>query len=716
MQKQRCHQIVQKSAISISQVTEKINEDIDILFDKIKESIAIVDNNKHDLLHDKIIKHFFLSPNESIDTINLTHGVSVYLNKKTKKFSRIVIDSRNYDEEFESIIDEECRKSKKKIDKKSTTPEITSNATKEKIEKPEIVFSKQNDGENNYILHETETKKYIQKHLVSNEYMVVTLFGSSQMGKSEQIKILTGIDHETGNITRSITKGATIAYAGKIKDIYKRVDLKPPNNEYINREVFFIDTEGIYSDAKKGCIASLLLPFLVLSSKVVKIMYFNPGTSIANFLDLCKIYVNILDENNDDVFKDKLIVKAIDIPREYENDPTTEIKKNLDFLNNSEITESFRDISLYPQFVPGGPWNSKIKRHDPHFTQYFLDELFSNPKRTKVYTNADEFVESIKGIDYVSIKRLFEEKTTAEKTLKYICCDINDDIRRFFLDILDTMEYDEESINKFYKKQIELKLENVARKNSIPKKYIDKYLEKEKKIFNQFKDQFLQRVLKYKEFKGNVINAKTTKEKIYYQLQYISKQVQGLAQLCADHIFLCIENNFTKIDNYEKTIILFIENVKDHCLKTLNYLKIPISIIHENIKDDINSIFTKFCEFRTFTFYREHGIVSRVIKYFKDTIIETKNPKELIPGVLFYDNEVTGKFYKIEVRDRKYDKTDNIEMVEKFFNNKIFEKLDDSQKESFISEKSEQDNFTDMTYEQIDKLAIKYGKTIQVPS
>ena len=70
--------------------------------------------------------------------------------------------------------------------------------------------------------HPKRVREYIDKALSSVEsksFILLSFFGCSQLGKSTLSKIITGIDHEIGNGINSETSGATIAYAGTIKDI-----------------------------------------------------------------------------------------------------------------------------------------------------------------------------------------------------------------------------------------------------------------------------------------------------------------------------------------------------------------------------------------------------------------------------------------------------------------------------------------------------------------
>lgn len=167
----------------------------------------------------------------------------------------------------------------------------------------------------------------IQKHATHSEFIFITIVGKSQNGKSHLAQILSGIKHEIGDMLSSQTQGATIAYAGTIREIYLRLNLTPPNSEYCDRDVFISDTERLFDETEKGPIASLIMPLLVLSSNIVAILRTNPDSSFTNFLSICKSFIKISDEESQDPFQSKLLVRFIDYPPRIREDVNSEIEK-----------------------------------------------------------------------------------------------------------------------------------------------------------------------------------------------------------------------------------------------------------------------------------------------------------------------------------------------------------------------------------------------------
>ena len=274
----------------------------------------------------------------------------------------------------------------------------------DKINNPEVFYMKiKNKNGIKYEFQEDKVLKYIKKYNVHGEFIVFSLIGKTQCGKSKLTEILTGFEHKIGNLCECATEGATIAYGGTIKDIYTRIHLEPPEYKNQDTDVFFIDTEGIYDDPSQESMASLLIPLLVFSSKIVAFFDPKPDASLISILSSYKSFI-VLNElgKSEDPFHDKIIVRIKDFPPKA-------VKEDVEYYANffekkSDVAKYFNNESLYPVFAPGGPYDHTKKCHEPKFNKYFLDQIFFsflNPNIRQdqiVYCSPEIFVENVRTV------------------------------------------------------------------------------------------------------------------------------------------------------------------------------------------------------------------------------------------------------------------------------------------------------------------------------
>ena len=100
--------------------------------------------------------------------------------------------------------------------------------------------------------------------------------------------------------------------------------------------------------------------------------------------------------NNEDPFENKLIVRLKDYPDVNKKD--VDYYTSL-FENKSYLVKIFKDQSINPIFIPGGPFDIAEQKHDPKFTKKFLDTIFDsflNPKSINniFYSDPKQFVEN----------------------------------------------------------------------------------------------------------------------------------------------------------------------------------------------------------------------------------------------------------------------------------------------------------------------------------
>lgn len=576
------------------------------------------------------------------------------------------------------------------------------------------------DGKVVYRFQEKKILEYIQKHATHSEFIFITIVGKSQNGKSHLAQTLSGVKHEIGDMLSSQTQGATIAYAGTIREIYLRLNLTPPNNAFCDRDVFISDTEGLFDETEKGPIASLIMPLLVLSSNIVAILRTNPDSSFTNFLSICKSFIKISDEESQDPFQSKLLVRFIDYPPRIREDVYYEIEKaTRNILEKSQTVRCFNEQSIHPIYVPGGPWDCNKKCHVPEFTKNFLDKLFSNQDNLIVYSSPQKFVSDVKQItnsplaDYARINEMFKEKNSAERLLGYICIQIERESNNYFMNCLERMDFNKDDYQDFFQEKVVMQLTNGAIQNNINQTYFDKYIKLEEKKLNNKVSEIKIRISKFKKYKFKLNNAKSQKSKFVESLKYLSDTVADSAQNASETIFRNVNNNFTKIETYQDIIIRSINGQKRFCIRQLLESPINIPEIVDYIRNDINAIFQKLLEFKEFTFYRQHGVISKILKFIFDSDEFKAEADEILPKVWALVNSSTDKYFAILFDPRGY-LNEFSDLINSHVEDKIMASLNDEQKAAITSYIQENDTkyVADLSEEQIENLVKNHARSI----
>lgn len=581
-------------------------------------------------------------------------------------------------------------------------------------EKPQDFYVKNIvNGKNEYIFQSQKILKYIQTHSRNDEFIIITFLGKSQVGKSHLITKLSGVQHKIGNIIEPQTEGATIAYAGTINEIYKRMGLPVPQTESCKCDVFFCDTEGVYSETERGSIALLLMPLLIFSTKIVAVLPSTPDDALTNFLAICKNFIKIADGEREDPFKDKLIVRPIDYPPTVSSNPYKDVQEYTKILKeNGDISKKFKEHSINPIYVPGGPWDSEKKCHNQAFIVNFLNVLFSNVNDSIIYSNPTFFIENVEEINNSplaqneDIMAMFKEKNIAERVLDFASIKIEADINNYFNDILKNMKINEQEVRQFFEKNVELKLISIVKSNKIKKKFQDIYLQKLNDYFKRKRLELEIRIKKYNEYKEE-LQKLTSIKKIYIQdLNYLSDFVKERSQTAANYIFHCVNRHFTKIEKYAYIIINEIEAQRINCNNAVMNANIDSEEIRDDIQLDIKSIFDKLKEFEEYVFYRKHGFISRILKGIMDKNLRKKTKKvELCHKVLGMMNVKRKKIVNILVKPREY-LTVYSEVLNKIVEQHIWSQLSEEQREKLneYAEENDIESIADLTNEQIDDL------------
>lgn len=459
--------------------------------------------------------------------------------------------------------------------------------------------------------------------------------------------------------------------------------MEPSNSEFNDREVFICDTEGVYDRENRGSIASLIMPLLILSTKIVVFSDHKPDDSITNFLAICKSFIKINDGNIEDPFKDKLIVRCIDLPHVFD-DPEQGMNEAMSLILSSNISTYFSKHNISPTYIPAGPFDWRAKSYDPYFTEKFLNLVFSNQENSIVFSNPQKFIDDAKMInespmsDCARILVMFKEKNFAQKLLDFICIQIEAKINDFFEEQLKSVVYDEKILSIFFQENVVSELTKITDQNKIKEMYLNEYIEIERKYFESKQLELKKRILNIKKYKDQLAKAKNLKERVESDLNYISELVQDRAQKAANLIFYNVKNHYTKITEYEYIITSNIRNQNTICIQSLQNTDIP-NQIRSQIGSEINKIFDSFYNFKEFVFYRECGWVSMLLSMVFDYEEESGQKEEIAPGVFGIINKSNDKYLRIDVYPRKYNVKFN-DLLNKIIENQIMEKLNSEQR------------------------------------
>lgn len=220
-------------------------------------------------------------------------------------------------------------------------------------------------------------KEYIETKCPNKKFVIITLSGASQRGKSTFAKILTGVDHRIGIGTRPITDKSSIAYAGTIADLQKKFDFTVPETVDPSLGVFIADTEGINSTTNNEEISNVVLPLFSLSNRIVFFINEEPDNCIGDFLSVCKILQCNKEKGTSkrekeriaQFFDEQLLIYVKGAPKSMYHDEINEKSLNsaIDIVNNTnDFTNKkfFDDEKIHPTFVPGGPYKQPIMTID----------------------------------------------------------------------------------------------------------------------------------------------------------------------------------------------------------------------------------------------------------------------------------------------------------------------------------------------------------------
>lgn len=345
--------------------------------------------------------------------------------------------------------------------------------------------------------------------------------------------------------------------------------------------------------------------------------------------------------------------------------------------------------------------------------------MFSNQDNLIVYSSPQKFVNDVKQItnsplaDYARINEMFKEKNSAERILGYICIQIERESNNYFMNCLERMDFNKADYQNFFQEKVVMQLTNGAIQNNINQTYLDKYIKlEEKKLKNKISEIKI-RILKFKKYKFKLDNAKSQKSKFVESLKYLSDAVADSALNASETIFRNVSNNFTKIETYQDIIIKSINDQKRFCIRQLTESSISIPEIVDYIQNDINTIFSKLLEFKDFAFYRQHGVISKILKFIFDSDEFKAEADEILPKVWALVNSNTDKYYAILFDPRGY-LNEFSDLINSHVEDKVMASLNDEQKEAITSYIQENDTkfVADLSEEQIENLAKNHVRSI----
>lgn len=682
--KDLCLRKLEQLQIDHQKIINKIKSDISDIFNILSQFKINTFYRQHGVFS-WAISIFFDSRNELPDPEEIVPGFKAYINKKTKTYCRFVIENRQYESKFEKILDEKgdieilsnLNTDQKNFISKYLHDMIEPKLEEEKIATLEKLFVKNENLE--YVFQKNNILSYIMKNATHEKFLFYLLFGKSQLGKSSLCQCLTGVQHEIGNTCGSKTEGATIAYGGTIKEIYERLKLHPPSNEDLNCDVFVCDTEGIFNESENEKLALLLIPLMIISSKIVIFIPSSPDDSLTKFLAICKYFISDTymknnEQGEQNPFCDKLIARIVDYPDEDEDinyTPEDIARLTQEYIKESNNKAFFDQQMIEPIFVPGGPWDNQNKCYNQSFMQNFLDQLFANHQNAISYSNPTKFVDDINIIVNISIDEnnenkmeMFKDKSFTERFLDYEMSIIEKNINNFYLEYLEKMKINEEENNKFIQNNIILELNDFFESHQLDQKYYEKYYQLASEKFNEKLEYLRISIFKYNEFNEQIKKAKNEKEKLIKTLKYLSIQIQFQSQISADYILYCVNTHYIKISMYEDDIISFLNRLQRICINFLSESNIKIQAIKDDINNDIGVIFKKLTKFKSFVLYREHGIFSRISEYFYNKKKIVTEEYIMAPGMIGIFDINTKKCIKIFVENRRYDNSDEIDRID----------------------------------------------------
>lgn len=495
----------------------------------------------------------------------------------------------------------------------------------------QIIYIKAND-----------IKEFIEAHSRQEKFALILFIGQS-VGKSTLIQELSGVEQEIGDIYHSKTTGAVITYAGKVSEIYNRLKAQSQKVLHPNLNIYFIETEAIYGSCPNEIVTKIMLPFCHLSGRIITCIDKNEITSNAQFLSLLNkhLFLRYYKREENQYFVRKLTLFIRDIPNnDDENVSYEESATNLmNAFCRSDLIKTYEREGFIPNVVFGGKFTDNHHRNKNLIVLFNdiisnIDQnvIFNSPKDLSAHINcleqSNEFFIKFCGLNQSKVLTEAAETIALEFTRSL---SESPNLKTF----QELQNHRDEAIREFNEVAEQNGIHPL--KTSIPRRILSNKI-------NQTYTEYMNM--------NNLIDIIHRSIHIQGFFDHLSTFVQQNAQNTANNIFSTINSKTCSFSEYRASIDDEINNARNQCIQMINNLNNEEKTI---IANDINSIFNFLSQYPTFTLIREHGVISSIVRYFKDA--PDTNPVRIIPDVRRVEcfmNTYSKKYQSINIMNRNY--------------------------------------------------------------
>ena len=561
---------------------------------------------------------------------------------------------------------------------------------------------------NNDNIDEGISEKFIEVLQKCTRPHIICIYGDARTGKSTKMnQIINGTVANNyfdlkkpfktlREIHTTMTKGCNFYGPIKIKDIASNnnIDINEFNNEIINDELFFVDTEGLRTidNTTKSCVSGILTILQISSIKILYTPFLDnekleeavKNTKLTNILNIInnesRIIVLIRDvpliEKTPRRMQEELAHQKVEFEKKI-NDYFQKIGGNINAI--CEILPSYdlasNGVEPYPNCYQEKMENlvysilSNINNTNMNGSKLidiikdFL-EIFKKVKDIELMKNTDNAINMI-------LSEMFKEK------IQKIYLELSDKIDKFDKDIIN-LQGNTEGIKNYLIEYIKNKLKNTwdiyekTIKNEIKKEieiYIFKLDGNIKTVFNKKKNEVDNQI-------NNITNIENNKEiknyldKIQFKEEINKKEIDNIID---NTIKSFLDKNKVYFECIEKTDKDYKKKITDHIKKSANeriayiisskqewktYLRNEIFNIQRNIsnpykkelktkskeeitkhlKDNLNLLIKKiqiYLAEKKIKIYNQKDFDSELEEIFKDIKEELNNQIKLI------DNQIS---------------------------------------------------------------------------
>lgn len=475
---------------------------------------------------------------------------------------------------------------------------------------------------NNDNIDEGISEDFIEVLKQCSHPQIVCIYGDARTGKSTKMnQIINGVKADNyfdlkepfetyRQIITAKTKGCNFYGPIKVKEICKNnnIDIQEIEEEIINDDLFFVDTEGLKTidNTTKSCVSGILT---VLQISSIKILYIP-------FLDNEKLEEAVKNSKlsnllNIDKKEGQIIVLIRDVPLEEKNERRMkrELERQRDELeekinnyfkkvngNIKAICEILPSFELAAKNVEGYPESYKEQM------QRLVISILTNLKVNKEITGAKlvdmikEFLEIFKKIKDIDIMKNTDNAINMilceffKEKIKKIYSDILEKIKKFDKNII-SLNGNKEGIENYFIQTVKDALKNTW---DIYEKTINKDMKKEIEIYKlkleeDIKDEFEDKKDEVDKQIKEITNVKNNKEISNYfeRINFKEEMNQKTIDNIIDKLIKSfLDKNKFYLESIEK-------NDKDYIKKITDYIK-------ETINDGLIYFFYKKPEWKTY--------------------------------------------------------------------------------------------------------------------